>query len=196
MATPSYVATFIHEAEDLLGGIEAAVLALEGAPGDRELIDQLFRAFHTLKGSAGVAGLSAIAQFTHHVESALDGVRSGAIAPTPALVSAALAAKDHVARLLAAATSGPACDPAPPGNARSSGDAIVGALAAMLPGAPSHAGASGPGAASTLAFDEPATSDLLVDYLVTFTPSADPAQLAALDIDPAALVDELRGLGA
>src|ERR1043165_7991552 len=106
MAGPSYVATFAQEAEDLLGGIEAAVLALEAAPDDRELIDQLFRAFHTLKGSAGVAGLTAIAPFPHHVETALDGVRGGAILPTPALVSAVLAAKDHVVRLLAAATSG------------------------------------------------------------------------------------------
>src|SRR5215831_5534010 len=97
MPPPSYLTTFVHEVEDLLERIEAAILALETSPGDAELINQLFRAFHTLKGSAGVAGISSIAGFTHHVETAMDRVRSGAAALTPPLVSAVLAARDHVA---------------------------------------------------------------------------------------------------
>src|SRR5262245_63486864 len=112
MPPPSYLTTFVHEVDDLLERIEAALLALETTPGDRELIHQLFRAFHTLKGSAGVAGIASIQDFTHHVETAMDRVRSGAVALTPPLVSTVLASKDHVAALLATALGGPACDPA------------------------------------------------------------------------------------
>ena len=43
MAASPYLTTFAEEAADLLEVIEATVLALEAAPGDRELIDQLFR---------------------------------------------------------------------------------------------------------------------------------------------------------
>src|SRR4051812_49924504 len=109
MTPPSYLATFVHEVEDLLERIEAAILALETAPGDAELVNQLFRAFHTLKGSSGVAGVTSIAGFTHHVETAMDRVRSGVVALTPPLVSAVLASKDHVAALLAAELGGPPC---------------------------------------------------------------------------------------
>jgi two-component system chemotaxis sensor kinase CheA len=89
---PSYLTTFIHEVEDLLERIEAAIL--------------------TLKGSAGVAGATSIAGFTHHVETAMDKVRGGAVALTPPLVSAVLASKDHVAARLAAELGTGACDPA------------------------------------------------------------------------------------
>jgi two-component system chemotaxis sensor kinase CheA len=102
MTTPSYLTTFVHEVEDLLERIEAAILSLEATPGDAELINQLFRAFHTLKGAAGVVGVTSIATFVHHVETAMDCVRRGAIGMTPSLVSAVLASRDHVARLLAA----------------------------------------------------------------------------------------------
>src|SRR4051812_25665489 len=124
MTPPSYLMTFVHEVEDLLEKIEASILALESSPGDAELVNQLFRAFHTLKGSAGVAGVISIAAFTHHVETAMDRVRSGAISLSPALVSVVLASKDHVAALMAAEMAGTPCD-------RSTGDAIVARLVAL-----------------------------------------------------------------
>src|SRR3954464_11660222 len=106
MTPPSYLATFVHEVEDLLERIEAAILALETAPGDGELVNQLFRAFHTLKGSAGVAGLGPIPGSTHHGEPGMARGRGGAAALPPPLVSLVLASKDHVAALLAAALAG------------------------------------------------------------------------------------------
>ncbi|HEY0476534.1 MAG TPA: chemotaxis protein CheA [Kofleriaceae bacterium] len=184
MIPPSYLTTFVQEVEDLLERIEAAILALETAPGDVELVHQLFRAFHTLKGAAGVAGISSIAEFTHHVESAMDRVRSGAVAPTPALVSAVLASKDHVAALLTTALGGPAPEPA-------AGSAIIAQLEALTVAPVAAAPVT---AAATP--DAPVPAELRVDYLVTFTPSSDPDQLAMLDFDPAGLVGQLDALGA
>ena len=180
MAAPSILATFVHEVEDLLERIEEAILALESTPGDAELINQLFRAFHTLKGSAGVAGVTSVASFTHHVETAMERVRSGASALTPALVSAVLASKDHVAALLAAELGGVALEP-------QLDAAIVTQLVALTDvAAPPH----------TAAVDqEPEAPELSVDYLVAFRPTAEAAEIAALEIDPEAIVDELRGLG-
>jgi len=190
MISPSYLTTFVHEVEDLLERIEAAILALETAPEDLELVHQLFRAFHTLKGSAGVAGVASIAEFTHHVETAMDRVRGGSVALTPPLVSAVLASKDHVAALLATALGGPATDPA-------LGPALIAQLEALTAGEAAVARAApSPGPAAPIA----AAAELLVDYLVTFAPGDEPSQLAGVDLDPAGLpeglLDQLCALGA
>jgi len=59
--------TFRQEAVDLLAQLEGALLDLEAAPEDRSLIDQAFRALHTLKGSGAMFGWDALAAFTHHL---------------------------------------------------------------------------------------------------------------------------------
>ena len=165
---PNYLDTFRCEAEELLEQIEARLLALEGRPDAG--VDDLFRAFHTLKGSSGVAGIPSIALFTHHVETALDRVRNGSTSLTQDLVTILLAAKDHVAALLAAATGGPSCDPA-------RGAALVARLQEIIANAP---------AAAPRRMEQV----VAVDYLITFTPTA-PLEAAAADI-----LDELRALGA
>ena len=180
MAASSILTTFVPEVEDLLDRIEQAILALESTPADAELINQLFRAFHTLKGSAGVAGVTSIAEFTHHVETAMERVRSGASALTPALVSAVLASKDHVAALLAAELGGPACAPAA-GKALVAQLVALTAVAARAPTAPPDT-------------DLPAP-ELSIDFLVAFQLTARPEDLAALEIDVHAFVDSLRELG-
>jgi two-component system chemotaxis sensor kinase CheA len=188
MIPPSYLTTFVHEVEDLLERIEAAILALESSPADAELINQLFRAFHTLKGSAGVAGVTSIAAFTHHVETAMDKVRSGALALTPPLVSAVLASKDHVAALLAAELGTGACDPA-------IGAALIAQLASLTEAAAApHAGGP-PTPAAPPPDAAPRSPELVIDYLVTFLPSVGPAELAALEIEPDGVIAELRALG-
>lgn len=186
MTSTSYLTTFVHEVEDLLERIEAAILALETNPGDSELINQLFRAFHTLKGSAGVAGVASIASFTHHVETAIDRVRSGEVQLTPALVSAVLASKDHVAALLACALGGPGRDPA-------IGAALVAQLEVL-------AAVERPTeAARSAAKPSAARSAPRIDYLVTFTPSSDPEHTSSVELSSEArdaIAGELRALGA
>ena len=189
MAAPSYLTTFVHEAEDLLEQIEAAILALESVPGDAELIHQLFRAFHTLKGSAGVAGVASIASFTHHVETAMDRVRSGGVALTPPLVTAVLASKDHVAGLLAAELGGP---PVPAGR----GDELVtelGKLTANADAAAPSPAAPAPSRAPAAPVAPAVAPELSVDYLVAFHPTPDIAQL---DVEPSTIVAGLEALGA
>jgi two-component system chemotaxis sensor kinase CheA len=93
------VETFRQEAQDLLEEIEQGLLDLAHRPGDRDLVDAVFRGLHTLKGSGAMFGFDALAAFTHHCETAFDLVRKGEVAATPQLVGAVLAAQDHMRAL-------------------------------------------------------------------------------------------------
>jgi len=93
------VETFRQEAQELLEQIEQGLLDLAHRPGDRDLIDAVFRGLHTLKGSGAMFGFDDLAGFTHHCETAFDRVRKGEVAATPELVGAVLAAQDHMRAL-------------------------------------------------------------------------------------------------
>src|SRR5579862_5791712 len=68
---------FVAEAIDHLSTIEAIVLQLEASPHETELLNDIFRPFHTVKGNAGVIGLPSIQEVAHRVETLLDLGRSG-----------------------------------------------------------------------------------------------------------------------
>ncbi len=90
---------FRAEALDLLIELDSALLALEAAPLDSTLVNRVFRAIHTIKGSGATAGLAHLAEFAHNVEEAFDLARGGRLSVTPDLVDCALKACD-VARLI------------------------------------------------------------------------------------------------
>jgi len=73
---PELAGMFFAEALDHLGSIEATVLALEGAPGDVKLLNDLFRPFHTIKGNSGALGITSVQHVAHKVENLLDLGRS------------------------------------------------------------------------------------------------------------------------
>jgi two-component system chemotaxis sensor kinase CheA len=104
--------TILHEAEELLADIEQAALGVGGADGT-ETVNRLFRAFHTIKGSGAMCGLTKVADFTHHVETLLAAVREGSVGVSPSLTSVLLASADHIRRLLEAEQSGQPADTAP-----------------------------------------------------------------------------------
>ncbi len=91
---------FLQEARELLDQLEQALLDLERTPGDHELIDTAFRALHTIKGSGAMFGFDTVAAFTHQFETAFDLVRKGQVTPTRELIAVALAAEDHIRRLI------------------------------------------------------------------------------------------------
>jgi chemotaxis protein histidine kinase CheA len=93
------VEIFRQEAQELLEDIEQGLLDLAHRPGDRDLIDAVFRGLHTLKGSGAMFGFDALAAFTHHCETAFDRVRKGEVAASPELVGAVLACQDHMRAL-------------------------------------------------------------------------------------------------
>jgi two-component system, chemotaxis family, sensor kinase CheA len=96
---------FRQEAAELFETLEAALLDLCQRPDDRELVDQAFRALHTIKGSGAMFGFDKVAAFTHEFETAFERVRKGEIKPTQELISVALAAKDYIRALIEAPDS-------------------------------------------------------------------------------------------
>jgi two-component system chemotaxis sensor kinase CheA len=93
------VEIFRQEAQELFEVIEQGLLDLAHRPGDRDLVDAVFRGLHTLKGSGAMFGFDALAAFTHHCETAFDRVRKGEVPATAELVGAVLAAQDHMRAL-------------------------------------------------------------------------------------------------
>ena len=81
---------FRLEAEEHLQTIIMHVAALEKAPEDRELIQGIRRATHTLKGAAGMMGFRAIAELSHIFEDLLDSVMEGSTTITPTVTSLVL----------------------------------------------------------------------------------------------------------
>ncbi|HMM89409.1 chemotaxis protein CheA [Bradyrhizobium sp.] len=89
---------FVAEARELIRQATDNLIALERDGKSPERIDSVFRAFHTLKGSAGVVELPAMSIVLHAAEDLLDNVRHGTLAAGPEMVDAALACLDQVSR--------------------------------------------------------------------------------------------------
>ena len=71
-------ALFLEEAHELFQDLEAALLALEKTPEDRELINRIFRALHTIKGAGGMFGFAELTHFVHRQEDCFDRITLGA----------------------------------------------------------------------------------------------------------------------
>jgi two-component system chemotaxis sensor kinase CheA len=98
--------TFFAECRELLIEMEDSLLmVLQTEPKD-ELVNAIFRAAHTIKGSSGLFGLDHIVAFTHVVESVLDRVRDGKLPVTETLVSLLLGCCDQIGRLVEAVAAG------------------------------------------------------------------------------------------
>lgn len=92
--------TFIVEARELLQAMEESLLQLESEPGDDDAIGAIFRAAHTIKGSAGLFGLDLIVSFTHIVEDVLDRLRDGSVSVDAGLIAVLLKSGDHMLELI------------------------------------------------------------------------------------------------
>lgn len=92
--------TFIDEARELLISMEESLLQLETDPRNQDNIGAIFRAAHTIKGSAGLFGLNPIVNFTHVLEDLLDRVRNGEVDIDRQLVALLLECGDHLQELL------------------------------------------------------------------------------------------------
>lgn len=71
------VIDFVNEAMEHVETAEAALLELETKPGDNEVLNKIFRGFHTIKGMAGFLNLTEIGTLAHAAENILDLARKG-----------------------------------------------------------------------------------------------------------------------
>ncbi len=137
--------TFIAECRELLDAMEAALLSLDAAP-DGEAVNAIFRAAHTIKGSAGLFGLDHVVAFTHVAESVLDEVRAGHVAVQPPLVALLLGCCDHMRALTDEVAAGRT---APDAALQQQGEPLLAALRKHLaPAATAAPAATSPVAAT------------------------------------------------
>jgi two-component system chemotaxis sensor kinase CheA len=102
--------TFLAEAAELLATMESVLLRCEQGDENPEAINELFRAAHTIKGSAGLFGLDTIVAFTHVVEGVLDSARAGGLPITAAAAAILLECGDHIGKLVGSIAAGEGAD--------------------------------------------------------------------------------------
>lgn len=96
----------VQEGRELLAEMEEALLQIESGGYSAERVNAIFRAAHTIKGSAGLFGLRSLIDFTHVVESLLDRVRNGEQQMDGAMLSLLLTCGDYIGSLLSAVEDG------------------------------------------------------------------------------------------
>jgi two-component system chemotaxis sensor kinase CheA len=102
------VGDFALEAREHLANAENAVLSLEANPTDDELVNVVFRAFHTIKGVAGFLNLPRIVEVAHAAEFLLDKVRSHKIPLSAHVLELVLASSDLLGQLIGMLSGGEA----------------------------------------------------------------------------------------
>jgi len=80
---PSFYEDFLVEAGEHFELIEQNFLTLEGAPGDLEILNAIFRSVHTIKGASGFLGLAKVQALAHIGENVLDDLRKGRMPVSP-----------------------------------------------------------------------------------------------------------------
>lgn len=133
------MATFQAELEEHLDTLNKGLLALEeGVPTEEQesLVADLFRAAHSVKGSAGVVGLSRIQTIAHRLEDVLGAIQRGELTPTPALFDQLFPAVDAMGEAMAAHLRG---ESLPAGQC----DVVLAGLEAALRGEAEEKGEKG-----------------------------------------------------
>ena len=92
--------TFFDDARDLLKQLEQALLRLENNPDDSQIIEEIFRVMHTIKGAGNMFGFETIGDFTHDIETIYDAVRNQKAIVDEVILNITFQAVDHVSALL------------------------------------------------------------------------------------------------
>lgn len=100
LADSELLTAFIEEAVEHLNSVESNILALEKTPGDSEIINAIFRSFHTVKGIASCTDLDQISKLAHSTENLLDEVRNNRLPLGQAATDVVLAVCDRLERMV------------------------------------------------------------------------------------------------
>lgn len=105
---------FLVEAGELVQRLGEQLIGLETSPRDAELLNAVFRAFHTVKGGAGFLAIEPMVQLCHHAEDLLNVARNGQLLLDAERMDALLEALDLLNDMMAALAGGSAMAMPPP----------------------------------------------------------------------------------
>ena len=173
-------AVFLDECAENVDVLERGLLQLDSGRHDTALMNDIFRAAHSIKGGSATFSFAEMSTFTHHMETVLDDLRSGCASPSSALVHLLLGCVDVLRAMLEHARGGAPIDVA-------ERDARQAALAAATcaPSASDDAPAPEPAAEKT---EPPAPAR----WVIEFAPKPD---LARKGNDALLILRELARLG-
>lgn len=104
MPSEAALEIFYAESDELLEAMDSALLRMEDGEYDSEILNEIFRSAHTIKGSAGIFGLDHIVEFTHVVENILDRARDDEIRIESELLNIIFKCRDHMSVLVHASS--------------------------------------------------------------------------------------------
>ncbi len=98
---PAIIQEFLTESEELLQSMDQDLVQLESSPENEELLNRIFRALHTIKGTSGFLGFDPIVQLGHRAEDVLNALRRHDFLVSRRIMDALLATRDQLGRMLA-----------------------------------------------------------------------------------------------
>ncbi len=93
-------AKFVEESLDNVHDLEEALLLLESDRSNKEIIERIFRAMHSLKGGGAMFGFNDLSGFTHHLETIFDWVRNGKLNVSDEIITVTFNAIDQIKHFL------------------------------------------------------------------------------------------------
>jgi two-component system chemotaxis sensor kinase CheA len=96
----SLLQDYLAECDELLQRLDQDLVSLETAPDDKDVLNRVFRAFHTIKGTSGFMGLTQIVELTHHAEDVLNLLRKGERKINRRAMDVLLAVLDQLRRMI------------------------------------------------------------------------------------------------
>ncbi|CEE01413.1 MULTISPECIES: chemotaxis protein CheA [Bacillaceae] len=106
MEMSQYLEVFIEESREHIQSCNENLLKLENDPDNLELINEVFRSAHTLKGMSATMGFEDMANLTHQMENVLDGVRNGKYKFSSELLDIIFMAIDHLESMVNSIAAG------------------------------------------------------------------------------------------
>ena len=94
MDVSQYLDIFIDESSEHIQTLSDCIMTLEQEPENKDTINEIFRAAHSLKGMAGTMGFKRMQHLTHDMENVFAEVRNGNIKVTPEMIVALVQALD------------------------------------------------------------------------------------------------------
>ncbi len=91
---------FVVESEESLESLDQMFVALEKDPGNKDLLNEIFRCAHTIKGASGFLGFNRLVEVAHVSEDVLNKLRKGELNATPDVMDAVLKAMDIIKEML------------------------------------------------------------------------------------------------
>ncbi len=106
MDVNQYLGIFLEEAREHLQTLNRCVLDLEHDPGNLQILDEIFRSAHTIKGMSATMGYAAIAELTHEMENVLDLLRKGTLKAHAGIIDTLFQCVDRLEQLVEEVVSG------------------------------------------------------------------------------------------